>query len=217
VNSPADPRSDGFRRRTARGFSLLEAMCAFAILGILTGSITIIFNDAMTKGGRALSKRELREAADTIFRKIIFEWHESKYQDGASRTLDQEYQALYGGKDGPKGFAIDRWAVYRYHLEVKDRTVAGVPDLQRGQQGLFESQNPTPTGTSSPTATDPSRAPAATEAATAGPQLRHIVMRIYLDERKGADDEPLLVLSTWIDTRQEDAVPGTAPTAGRGR
>jgi hypothetical protein len=42
-------------------------------------------------------------------------------------------------------------------------------------------------------------------------------MKIYFDEEEGADGEPLLVLSTWIDTRQEETAPGTAPPAGAGR
>ena len=99
-------------RRLGRedGFTLLEVMCAFAILAAFTGFLTVVWNQSMRQGARALDLRELREAADTIFRRILYE--EPNHPDGLSGTLDD----FYASWANFRGAARDRWHVYRFEL-----------------------------------------------------------------------------------------------------
>ena len=185
-------RSSRPTARHPRGFTLLEVLCAFAILAALTGMLTVNFVQNVEKGVTALSHRELREAADTIFRKIIYEWEE--YDDGSESTLDD----IYGEFARLKGWERDRWAIYRYHLEKKEKTVVGVSDDT--DESLFDSQNDGSTSSSSSSSSSSSGSDSsADESADALPGIE--LVRIKLDIYRTDEDaeRPLLTLVTWID------------------
>lgn len=176
------------RRRDPRGFTLLEALCAFAILAGITGLLTQNFAQSMDRGSDALALRELREAADTIFRKMIYE--HQKYDDGDSRTLDQEY----GDFARLPGWQRDRWAIYAFELEKREETVIGsAPD---GEQGVFDSGD------------DGDDPPASGQgesdsSSSAGIQLLRLTLRIYRTDETG--QEPIFVLTTRIDPRKTES------------
>lgn len=174
-----------------RGFTLLEVMCAFAILAAVTGIMTVNFVRNVDLGVTALSHRELREAADTIFRKIIYEWEE--YDDGAESTLDE----IYGEFARLKGYQRDRWAIYRYHLEKKPTTVVGVSEDT--DETLFDRQDDEQDQgtTSSSGSSSSSTSSTSTGKDLPGIQLVRIKLDIYRTDEP--DPEPLLTLVTWID------------------
>jgi prepilin-type N-terminal cleavage/methylation domain-containing protein len=178
------------RRRASRGFSLLEVMCAFAILATITGFLTTIFVQSVDRGTDALAKRELREAADTLFRKIIYE--HVRYKDGQSQTLDD----AYGEFAGLRGWARDRWRVYTYELEKKLETVVGT--ARTGEESVFSDED---SNTDESTTYFGEEGEAADEAPE-GQRLLRLTMRIYETEEPG--DKPIFVLTTWIDPRDPD-------------
>jgi prepilin-type N-terminal cleavage/methylation domain-containing protein len=170
------------------GFTLLEALCAFAILAAVTGMITQDFVNNAQKGATALSHRELREAADTIFRKMIYEWEE--YKDGDSRTLDEEY----GEFADLRGMQRDRWAEYRYELEKKPQSVVGASI--DGEESLFgEDVESTTVSPIESTETGAGESGAAGQAG--GVELVRMTLMIYRREEDA--ETPLLTLTTWID------------------
>ena len=182
-------RSSPTRPRIEAGFTLLEVLCAFAILAALTGWMTVNFVQNVEKGVTALSHRELREAADTIFRKIIYEWEE--YDDGSESTLDD----IYGEFARLKGWERDRWAIYRYRLETKPKTVVGVSEDD--DETLFDSQGDLDDGSSSSSSSSSSSAGEAGADSLPGVEIVRIKMDIYRTDEVSA--EPLLTLVTWVD------------------
>ena len=189
MSSRSRPGS-GLRREG--GFTLLEVLCAFAILVATAGLLTRTFVQNVDQGTDALARRELREAADTIFRKIIYEHPE--YDDGDTRTLDEEY----GEFARLKGWARDRWAIYTMVLEKKAQTVAGYDPS--GEDPLFGEVNTgnrsTGTGTSTDTGTGSATTPPA-DGEAAGFRLTRLTLKIYRTD--DYEQEPLFTLSTWID------------------
>lgn len=181
---PADCAPDaglGRPRVAEAGFTLLEVLCAFAILAVLTGMLTVNFVQNVERGRVALSHRELREAADTIFRKIIYETEE--YKDGDGRTLDEEY----GEFARLKGWQRDRWAIYSYRLEKKLTAVVGyVPD---SEESLFESDED-----------EPYLGDEEGAEAQDGVELMRVKLDIFRTDE--AEDVPLLTLVTWYDPKR---------------
>ena len=171
-----------------RGFTLLEALCAFFILALITAQISQIFWNNVQKGAKALDHRELREAADTIFRKMIYEWE--LYKDGDSRTLDEEY----GEFADLEGMERDRWAKYRYELEKKRQSVVGV--AVGGDESLFGKEGVDTSGTTTETEEPAEGTEGESDAAT-GIELIRMTLKIFKSEQE--DDAPLLTLTTWID------------------
>src|SRR5687768_10186489 len=125
-----------------RGFTLLEVMCAFAILAGLTAMVTAIWHQSIEQGERALNLRELREAADTLFRRILYE--EQQHQDGDTGTLD----VAYADWAGLKGAAMDRWSIYRYELRKQPKTAAGTTDAASDESIFGTSGSTSRSGTS---------------------------------------------------------------------
>lgn len=184
-------------RRGEAGFTLLEVMCAFAILASLTGFLTVVYFNAVERGTRALHLRELREAADTLFRKIIYEEH--RYSDGDSRTLDNSYAEFAG----LRGYERDRWRVYKYVLRKERRTAAGSPDRSKGEESIFgddwgEDEGGGGEGDSA-------------EESVAGQALWRITLSLFPTE--SAEEEPLLVLRTYVPVRDEPGS-GTGSAGG---
>ncbi len=176
MTKTTSPASRPRRRAEQGGFTLLEALCAFAILAAVTGMITQDFVNNAQKGATALSHRELREAADTIFRKMIYEWEE--YKDGDSRTLDEEY----GEFADLRGMQRDRWAEYRYELEKKPQSVVGASI--DGEESLFgedvESTTVSPIGSTETATGESGESGAAGEAG--GVELVRMTLKIYRRE-----------------------------------
>ncbi len=172
---------------TPRGFTLLEVMCAFAILATLTGYLTKIFVESVDRGTNALARRELREAADTLFRKIIYEHRE--YRDGQSQTLDD----AYGEFAGLRGLARDRWRIYTYELEKKLQTVVGT--TRAGEESVFTDEGTTTDSSQTYYGQEPDPEQQAPE----GRRLLKLTMNIFMTDEPG--DEPIFTLSTWIDPR----------------
>ena len=181
--------------RTQRGFTLLEAICAFLILALITAQVSQIFWNNVRKGAKALSHRELREAADTIFRKMIYEWE--LYKDGDSRTLDEEYAEFAD----LEGMQRDRWAEYRYDLEKKRQSVVG--SSIDGEDTLFGEESSvmdSGTETESETGSEgeaPAEAAGGESGDETGIELIRMTLKLYRTEQES--DEPILTLTTWID------------------
>ena len=185
--------------RSQRGFTLLEVMCAFAILAMVTGILTVHYFKAVEQGTRALHLRELREAADTVFRKIIYE--EQNYNDGDSKTLD----ISYGEWAGLKGVDRDRWRVYRWELRKERRTAAGKPDRAKGEEAIFGGGSAFDEDRTAPRRTESA---AAAEAELPGQALWRMTVRFFHTEDSA--DEPLLVLRTYLRvTEDAKALPTT--------
>jgi prepilin-type N-terminal cleavage/methylation domain-containing protein len=192
-------------RRAEGGFTLLEVMCAFAILAMVTGVLVVQYFSAVDQGTRAFHLRELREAADTVFRKIIYE--EQNFNDGDSKTLDVSYAEWAQ----LKGAARDRWRVYRWELEKKRRTAAGQPDASKDEEAIFGARSPTDGRTETTSGSRRTEGTAA-EAEAAGQALWRLTLRFFNTEDGG--DEPLLVLRTYVPVRDTPAGGARAPTGG---
>jgi prepilin-type N-terminal cleavage/methylation domain-containing protein len=194
--------SEARLRAESNGFTLLEVMCAFAILAMVTGILTVQYFQAVDRGTRALHLRELREAADTVFRKIIYE--EQNQNDGDSKTLDVSYAEWAGMKSGAMR---DRWRAYRYELRKERMTAAGSPDSSTGEESIFGSRT-TESGR------ETSRRDEATSGETDVPGLALWRMTVRFFHTDEGSDEPLLVLRTYIPVREEAKTPGPrTPTA----
>jgi prepilin-type N-terminal cleavage/methylation domain-containing protein len=204
-------------RRGQRGFTLLEVMCAFAILTLMTGTITVICHQATETGGRALDLRELREAADTVFRVVLYEDGNGKWQDGQTGTLDH----YYGDFAHLRGPARDRWKAYGMEYHRRAKTAAGsmtsgeadplFASSRNRTTGTPSSTNTTGTGTTGTPGTPGSTTPGSTTEET-GEVVWQITLRIY---RMDEPTESLLTLQTFLP-RQPDAGAGSSSAAGSG-
>jgi hypothetical protein len=179
-------------------------MCAFAILAMVTGVLTVQYFQAVERGTRALHLRELREAADTVFRKVLYE--EQNFDDGDGKTLD----ITYAEWAGLKGYERDRWRVYRWELEKKRQTAAGDPDTSKGEEAIFGAAERESGRTTSRTERTEDE-----ESAVPGQALWRMTMRFFHAEESG--DEPLLVLRTYLPVREDAKATtgGRASTGGR--
>lgn len=204
------------RNARSRGFTLLEVMSAFAILTLMTGSITVVCYQATEKGMRAVDLRELREAADTVFRVVLYEDGNGKWQDGQTGTLDY----YYGDFAHLRGAARDRWKAYGMEYHRRAKTVAGSvassdsDPLFGTPRSTGTSSTGTPTGTGTTgTGTGTTGTPASgTAAQETGEVVWQITLRIY---RMDEPAESLLTLQTFLP-RQPDAGTTPAGTTGSG-
>jgi hypothetical protein len=165
--------------------------------------------------------RELREAADTVFRVALYEDGNAKWQDGQTGTLDY----YYGDFAQLRGAARDRWKAYGMEYKRRAKTAAGSvaageaePLFASGQQtntrsnpsgrstGVGPSAGTTGTGTGTTTG---STTEMGGEQAT-GEMVWQITLRIY---RADEPNESLLTLQTFLP-RLPDA--GAVPTGGSG-
>lgn len=209
----------------ARGFTLLEVMCAFAILTLMTGTITVICHDAVETGMRAVDLRELREAADTVFRVALYEDGNSKWQDGQTGTLDY----YYGEFAHLRGAAKDRWKAYAMEYHRRAKTAAGSVAAGEAEPLFTSSQNSTRstssggrtgtgtgttgTGTGTGTSTTGSTTTMGGEPESTGEMVWQITLKIYRTDERAS--EALLTLQTFLP-RQADAGTGAVPAGGTG-
>jgi hypothetical protein len=203
------------------GFTLLEVMSAFAILTLMTGTITVVCYQAHEKGMRAVDLRELREAADTVFRVVLYEDGNGKWQDGMTGTLDYHY----GDFAHLRGAARDRWKAYGMEYHRRAMTAAGTvasgeaDPLFNSSRSRTGSNTRTTTGTGTGTTGTGTTGTGTTGTGTtgtgtgatetsSGEVVWKITLRIF---RTDEPDEDLLTLQTYLP-RQPDA--GSGPAAG---
>jgi prepilin-type N-terminal cleavage/methylation domain-containing protein len=179
-----------------RGFTLLEFLCAFAIVATVTGFLAVVTANSHESAMLAISQRELREAADTLFRRIIYEIHQ--HHDGDSRTLDDAYADFAGLQRWER----DRWQIYRYELRKVLKAAAGVSeDAEPIFEGdVYEEEERVRSGQGTRRPGDE----ADEEGEAAGEELWQLTMRIYETEG-GSAESALLVLRTYVPVREGDA------------
>lgn len=97
-------------------------LLAFALLAMVTAFVTVSWSANMDKASNALIQRELREVADTVFRRILYEIQE--HSDGQTGTLEE----FYGEWTGFRGLAKTKWQWYRYELIKREKMAAGTSD-----------------------------------------------------------------------------------------
>ena len=191
------------------GFTLLEVMCAFAILVLITSYMTISQHQAIEEGGSAVDLRELREAADTVFRRVLYEDGTPTWKDGQTGTLDY----YYGDFAQLRGMERDRWKEYGMEYSRKAKVAAGsLPASQAdplfGNNTTSSRNNRSGTGTSSGTGTGTgsglTSGTGASETTETGETLWQIRLRFYRVDEPAKD---LLVLETFLPP-QADAAEG---------
>lgn len=115
----------------ARGFTLMEVMFAFAILAVVTALMSEMIHHNMEKASAAIDQRELRELADTLFGKILFEQADHRDGDEGSIAVD------YGQWAGLPQERADRYSIYRWRLRKTEMVAAGQTDPSDDAEGLF--------------------------------------------------------------------------------
>jgi len=173
-----------------RGFTLLEVMCAFAILSVTLVIVTGSFAANIEKAIYAIDQREMRELADTVFGKILFE--QQKHRDGDSGSM----AVMYGEWAHLPQDRADRYREYHYSLSKKEYVAAGAADPNSEAENLF--------GDPSDDDDEVSTAPKADEENKAGNILLvKFTMRVY---RQDNPNENLIVLTRYL--RPPDLVGG---------
>lgn len=134
------------RRSTQQGFTLLEVLLAFAILSIVTTLMTEVISKNMEKAADAIDKRELREIADTVFGKILFE--QTEHRDGEEGSISVDY----GQWANLPQERADRYDMYRWRLRKTEMVAAGETEGADDAEKLFggsdESEDETSSSTS---------------------------------------------------------------------
>ena len=167
------------------GFTLLEVMCAFAILTVITAMVAVSWSQNMDKATRAVAQRELREVADTAFRRILYEIQE--HSDQQTGSLEE----FYGEWTGFRGSAKEKWRYYSYEILKKEKVAAGPEDPDGDAENLFGGQDDmTDDDSSGSNREDESNAQGASI------MLLEVTLNIY--EVDGETDTPLISLKTFI-------------------
>jgi Tfp pilus assembly protein PilE len=115
-----------------RGFTLLEVMVAFTLLMGFMMIVTQSFAQNIEKAIYAIDQREMRELADTIFGKILFE--QQKHRDGDSGSL----AVMYGEWAHLPQDRADRYRDFYYSLSKKEYVAAGSSGSGDEAEDLFE-------------------------------------------------------------------------------
>lgn len=166
---------------TQAGFTLLEVMCAFSVLALVTTFMTEIWADGIEKAETAIDQREMREIADTVFGKILFE--EQEHSDGQEDTLDNAYGRWAQLPPAKR----DRYRDYRYVLEKKLTTVSGSGSEDGDAENMFANEDDDSSSSSLSTEDEEGEG-------AAGVELWRYTMRIF---HKDSGDEPLITLQTY--------------------
>jgi prepilin-type N-terminal cleavage/methylation domain-containing protein len=188
VTAPPSP-SGQHGRPGQRGFTLLEVMCAFAILSVVTAQMTQIISQNMDKAATAIDQRELRELADTVFGKILFE--QTEHRNGDSGSMGNDYARWSGITDQAR---IERYEVYLWRLEKVEMVAAGVTD-DPDQERLFESDEDQDTGRDTGTRVPATPGAEEGEGVAASVTLVRFTLRVYHRDRP---QEELMTLTRYL-------------------
>lgn len=182
-------------RAGERGFTLMEIALAFVLLAVCLSLLAGVQSDAMTRATKALDKRDVSVAADTVFRRMIYEV--DKVNDGQTAGLDQ----LYGDYIGLSGAAKDRWAIYRAVVHRKRGLAAGTDPTGKYQDLFAELGQDTAVSRAPSRPAGSSTGTPATNTDTTGTQVYQLTLDVYLAGEGGAideDEEPVASLRTII-------------------
>jgi hypothetical protein len=169
-------------------------MLAFAILSMIMAIAGEIIHENMEKAADAIDKREMREIADTIFGKFLFE--QTEHRDGDEGSVAVEY----GQWAGLPQDRADRYEDYRWRLVKQQVVAAGVADTTKDEQPLVGSATDSTTGTPSSTSDTSSSSSSSSsaddkDAQKSNVQLVKFVLTVYHVDRP---DEPLITLSRYL-------------------
>ena len=173
------------RASQERGFTLLEVMCAFAILGMAISVVVQIFAQNVEKAIYAIDQREMRELADTVFGKILFE--QSKHRDGDGGSI----AVAYGEWANLPQDRADRYREYSWSLKKKQYVAAGAEDPNGDAESLFEPKDDDESSSSSTNSTPTS----SDEEKGGNVLLVQYTMTVY---RESKPDEPLITLTRFL-------------------
>lgn len=166
----------------AAGFTLLEVMFAFAILAIVTALMSEMIHHNMEKAGAAIDQRELRELADTLFGKILFEQSEHRDGDEGSIAVD------YGQWAGLPQERQDRYSIYRWRLRKTEMVAAGSVDESDDAEGIFGDDDDDDESSSS-------SGSAVSEEDKGNVKLMRFTLTVY---REDEPDASLIVLTRYL-------------------
>lgn len=165
-------------RRGGRGFTLLEIMVALAILTFVTSTVIALFWESVNSTNTAVDKRRVREAADSLFRRILYE--REKWKDGDSGSLAQEYAEWTQFSQSE----IDDWRDFRWELKKTPQLAAGTSD-DGDVESVFGDDE----------LDDDDEEPAEGEEEGGNVQLMRVILKIYDIDR--GESEPLVILATY--------------------
>lgn len=167
--------------RTQAGFTLLEVMCAFAILAFVTGMVGRIWTVNMKKAQRAVSKRELREVADSCFRRILYEI--DKHDDGKTANVADFYARDWLKLEGKEA---EKYRFYALQLKKKVKSAAGEADDDDAEPMFGEAD------------TSGSESSSESESEDAGPNINLYEVELTIHYADESPDKALVVLKTYI-------------------
>lgn len=179
------------RRQEASGFTLLEVMCAFAILAIVSAFMVVLWTQSLDKAGTAIDRREMREIADSFFSRVLYE--DTEHRDGDSGTMDIAYGQW---ADLPQA-RRDRYRDYRYVLEKRLVTAAGTSSTDSDAEPLFDSSRDGTESRGSTSTTTTGGTTSEEGDAAGGTNLWRVTLKIFrLDDPQG-EENPLITLQTY--------------------
>jgi prepilin-type N-terminal cleavage/methylation domain-containing protein len=179
-------------RRHQRGFTLLEVMAAFGILAGVVGFVSVIWSQNIDKALNAITRRELREAGDTIFRRFLYEHH--KHSDGMGGSLED----FYADWCGFKGHARERWGIYRFEMRKRLKVAAGSAAEGSSAESIFGADGTEEQDTGTPFGEEPKEG----EGEIPGVTLIEITVNIYKVGEGG--ENPEITLTTYLKARNEE-------------
>lgn len=217
MTSSSGPRrpQPGITRRE-RGFTLLEVMCALAILSMLTAMIGEMCHTAYEQGSTATDLRDLREAADTVFRRLAYE--DGRHADGLRASLED----FYAGWAELPSVERDRWRPFIMEFHRRPRTAAGDPGASgaepvggggstgRGSSGRGGSG----TGGTGTGGTGGTGSTTSEDEETAGVELMQLTLKIWHEDEPNT---PLIVLQTFITPQGDGSGTGSGTGSGSPR
>ncbi len=191
TGAPESKRLATATRRNQRGFTLLEVMAAFGILAGVVGLVSVIWSQNIDKALNAIMRRELREAGDTIFRRILYEHH--KHSDGMGASLED----FYADWCGFKGHARERWGIYRFEMRKRLKVAAGAAGEGSDAESIFGADGTDDQDPSTPFGEEPEEG----EGGPVGVNLIEITVNIY---EVGEGDKPKITLTTYLKPRGDE-------------
>ncbi len=184
--------------RSERGFTLLEVLLAFAILSILTALLTETVAKNVQKAADAIDKRELREIADTIFGKILFEQTEHRDGDEGSIAVD------YGQWANLDQARADRYSMYRWRLKKTELVAAGTSEDADDSENLFGDPSDDETSSSGTETNEEEKSKAAVK-------LMRFTLTVYRQSEPG---EALATLTRYLPPPDFEGTGGSSNSSG---